>query len=205
MSSKLLWNSKFSKEDPQFKDPNKFAVDNLEVIKNAGNNLLELGCGNGRDSVFFAKHLINVTAVDFSENALRLLWKNAEEGRLENIQSVQSSIETFLLNNSQKFDSIYAHLSLHFFDSKYTRIVFDRIKDSLRKGGMFLFKVKSTQDPMFGKGQEIDADMFMLDGHIRHFFSEEYLRRMLTGFKVLKMQHISEGTEAFWEVICQRL
>lgn len=38
---------------------------------------------------------------------------------------------------------------------------------------------KSTDDRLYGQGDEIEADMYELDGHVRHFFSKEYTRALL--------------------------
>src|SRR5437870_5367254 len=46
--------------------------------------ILELGCGQGRDSLFFASKGINVTALDFSSIAIKGLIKRANEGNLLN-------------------------------------------------------------------------------------------------------------------------
>ena len=44
----------------------------------AGKELIELGCGNGRDSLFFAKNGINVTGIDASETAIDELRNTVE-------------------------------------------------------------------------------------------------------------------------------
>jgi hypothetical protein len=38
---------------------------------------------------------------------------------------------------------------------------------------------KSTDDRLYGKGIELEPDMFDMDGHVRHFFSEAYARELL--------------------------
>ena len=38
-----------------------------------GKSILELGCGNGRDSFYFAKNGLNVTAIDASNAVIEKL------------------------------------------------------------------------------------------------------------------------------------
>ena len=33
--------------------------------------LIDIGCGNGRDSFFFSRNNLNVTAIDISKNAIK--------------------------------------------------------------------------------------------------------------------------------------
>ena len=39
-------------------------------------NILELGAGLGRDTVYFAKNLISVEALDYSETSIKNITKN---------------------------------------------------------------------------------------------------------------------------------
>ena len=50
----------------------EFVIDRMEE----GKNLIELGCGNGRDSLFFSKNGINVVGVDQVESEIDFLNKN---------------------------------------------------------------------------------------------------------------------------------
>ena len=47
----------------------------LQKYIEIGGNLVELGCGNGRDSLYFAKHGVHVTGIDASEVAINELQK----------------------------------------------------------------------------------------------------------------------------------
>ena len=72
------------------------------------------------------------------------------------------------------FDAVYAHLSLHYFPDDATRALFREIRRVLRRGGLLGFLCKSVGDPLYGRGREIEPDMFEHQGHVRHFFSEGY-------------------------------
>jgi 2-polyprenyl-3-methyl-5-hydroxy-6-metoxy-1,4-benzoquinol methylase len=50
--------------------------------KNHVKKILELGCGQGRDTLFFASKGIDVTALDFSSIAIKGLIKHAKERSL---------------------------------------------------------------------------------------------------------------------------
>jgi SAM-dependent methyltransferase len=76
-------------------------------------------------------------------------------------------------------DGIYSRLALHYFDHRTTLTIFGELAWVLRKGGQLFFACRSTEDPLYGKGIEIEPDMYELRGHVRHFFSPEYAAELL--------------------------
>src|SRR5262249_7881526 len=66
----------------------------------AGSRILDLGCGQGQDSIYFANHGHRVTAMDFSERALASFPATAEP-----IEKVLHSISALPLPFSEgQFD-----------------------------------------------------------------------------------------------------
>tara|TARA_B100001964_G_C13769293_1_gene395292 strand:- start:140 stop:370 length:231 start_codon:yes stop_codon:yes gene_type:complete len=67
------WEDYYSKDiSPQY--PSNFAKFCSKKIPLNKVKILEIGCGNGRDSVFFSKKN-NVVATDFSHNSIKILKK----------------------------------------------------------------------------------------------------------------------------------
>ena len=42
--------------------------------------------------------------------------------------------------------------------------------------GLLIFRCESIRDPLYGLDEVIESDMFTYQGHVRHFFSENYAR-----------------------------
>ena len=81
------WNNLYTKNDYFGTGQTILANFARDVIeKNSIKNILELGCGQGRDSIFFAKLGFNVTAVDISENAIKFVKKIKNEQNFKNLQ-----------------------------------------------------------------------------------------------------------------------
>ena len=70
---KSYWNKYYSKK-LGVQEPSSFAVYVLKMMSD-GDSILELGCGNGRDSFFFAEHGIQVFALDQSEIVISQIKK----------------------------------------------------------------------------------------------------------------------------------
>ena len=142
-----------------------------------GSVILELGCGEGNDSIYFANHGHKVVAIDFSDVLIEQNQKRYNNPKLRFIQQDTSQPLTF---PDGQFDAVYARLALHYFDDGTTRQVFAEIARVLKRGGKLCFMCKSTDDILYGKGKELGPDMYELDGHVRHFFSENYTKELLS-------------------------
>lgn len=144
-------------------------------------SILDIGCGDGRDALFFAKSGLKVIAIDFSQEAVK------------RVHFADSSIDARVMDildmdfPDSSFDAVYAHLSLHYFDDKTTNKVFQNIYRMLKSHGYFFVKCKSTSDPLYGKGEEIGKDMYLFE-HQRHFFSKKYMQEKLQEFTIIELE-----------------
>ena len=74
INDKKYWSEFYFNNNELTKKPSLFAQYLVEnSVINEGDVLFELGCGNGRDSIFFAKNNIDVTAVDQCDKNISLL------------------------------------------------------------------------------------------------------------------------------------
>jgi len=195
MDQKKLWKQKWIVED-RFA-PNDFAKKSFsEIKKRSLKTLLDIGCGVGIDSVFFAQKGLRVTAVDFSESGIEKLKQSIKNKKTKTITPLLRDI-TNLKFPPNSFDVIYAHLSLQYFDNRTTTKIFNKLYEILYPKGLFFIKCKFTDDRRYGKGKEIEKDMYKLKGHNRHFFSKEYMAEKLEGFKVLKIEKTSSKYKAY--------
>ncbi len=153
-----------------------------------GTDLLELGCGGGAEACLFARHGYRVVATDFARSALEATRQCAERRaltlRVERVD-LRTGILPFAAAN---FDIVYAHLSLHYFDHATTAALFGECRRVLRPGGVLCVRCKSVDDPLYGRGEPLGGDRFVLDGQVRHFFSRDYLRDLLNEWQVLSLR-----------------
>jgi SAM-dependent methyltransferase len=142
-----------------------------------GQRILELGCGSGGDAVFLQRRGHAVTATDFSEFAIDA---NIRSQEANGVNFSLHDLRTPLTFSAASFDAVYARLSLHYFPDGITRDIFREIHRVLRPAGKVFFLCRSTDDVLFGQGEEIGPDLFRIDGQIRHFFSQEYTKDVLS-------------------------
>lgn len=180
LTNKEVWKNKWR---GRIEPINGFARSLVKKVRPG--KLLDVGCGNGTDSVFFASHGFAVTATDFSESGIDILVKSAKEQGLQITALLHDTAKKFPLADNS-FDVIYAHLALHYFDDLTTRAVFSEMERLLKPGGLLFVKCKSTDDALYGEGEEVGPDMYRSD-HVRHFFSRQYMTSVLAGFHIVSL------------------
>ncbi|MDD9901794.1 MAG: class I SAM-dependent methyltransferase [Alphaproteobacteria bacterium] len=194
------WNEKWAARQDAV--PNDFARRCAEhAHAHQLKDILDLGCGNGRDSAFFTSEGLNVTAVDFSGEGLKALAET-----MPDIKCVQSDIRDITFP-PQSFDIVYAHLTLHYFFDDELTVILQNINNILKPGGWLFMKCKSTDDPHYGQGEKLAENVYR-STHIRHFFSVHYAREKLASFKNVSVQ-ATKGAyhndhSAFIEAVAQR-
>ena len=106
-----MWNKVYSNDSSFFgNEPSKFALISYEdFVKHKIQNLLELGCGQGRDSLFFASKGLQVYAIDSSKVAIEALTVKTRELNLNiNLKNI-NAVESLPFPNDY-FDAIYSHM-----------------------------------------------------------------------------------------------
>jgi ubiquinone/menaquinone biosynthesis C-methylase UbiE len=82
----------------------------LEEFKKHGvKKILELGCGQGRDTIFFASNGLDVVAVDSSHIAIDVLSKITKEKNLSIKAMIHNASKGIQFEDSY-FDAVYSHM-----------------------------------------------------------------------------------------------
>ncbi len=164
------------------KEPSLFAQFCFEKSKKTG-NLLELGCGNGRDSIYFCKKGLNVTAIDASDQVISLL-KN--ENKEENICFVCDDFVCSPALFVGQFDYCYSRFSIHAINEEQETQVIGNVYGALKAGGKFFIETRSIHDELYGKGKEVGRHAYIYQEHYRRFLVKEELEEKLkqAGFSI---------------------
>lgn len=147
-----------------------------EFIDPKEKKLLELGCGNGRDSTYFFRRGLNVTAIDASDISVKKL-----QGEFEG-KNITFLCEDFVSSTEKycnEFDYIYSRFSLHAINEKQQNNLIGNIYNALKEGGYFIIEVRSVNDELYGKGEKVGDDEYIYEGHYRRFVRKENLENLL--------------------------
>lgn len=185
-----VWNNVYKKDSSFFGDePSNFAVVCYNVMKkNALKKMLEIGCGQGRDCLYFASKGMEVTALDYSETAVSDLLAKAEQKNID-IKVHAYDAKKPLPFDDGSFDAVYSHM---FFSMKFKLdeliSVFQEIKRVLKKDGFHFFSVRNHNDKFYRKGTKIDDEVYDINGFQIRFFTRQEIENMLSGFKILEIE-----------------
>lgn len=141
------WNES-SKGMPYQKDPSNYAIEKEKQFRRES-TILDLGGGQGDDSLYFAQHGHKVIIVDISDNALdkaknKFKEHNAEDKLLGAKQADLNEGKIPVDDNS--VDVVYARLSLHYFPRDITVSLFKEILRTLKQDGKTFITLKSPND-----------------------------------------------------------
>jgi SAM-dependent methyltransferase len=146
MNIENFWNKIYAEYPTQSPDENDPIL--LAALEHFGNNiegsrLLDLGCGNGSSSLFFAKRGANVTSVDISEVAIQSLSKLCTESKIENILPVNCS--AFNIVDLGQFDFVFGSMILHHLEP--FSVFSKTLKESMTpKGKAFFYENNALSD-----------------------------------------------------------
>jgi ubiquinone/menaquinone biosynthesis C-methylase UbiE len=156
----VYWNSFYKKFN--LKKPSSFARFVFKRLK-TNSLLLEVGCGNGRDTFYFLRNNIRCIAYDISKVAIK---NNAK--LLKKVFYVKNICKK---NNKLKknyFDCIYARFFLHAINETEQKFFFLNSKNILKKNGILYLEFRTIKDNLFKKGKIISQYERITD-HYRRF------------------------------------
>lgn len=177
----IYWNDFYNKTK-NLNHPSLFAQMAIEHMQ-YGESVVEIGCGNGRDSLFFKKNGISVTAVDASDVAIEML-KSGYNG--DNINFVCDDFVSFLNSYKGKFTYCYSRFTMHAINEEQEDEVIQSAYNILLPGGMFFIETRSVNDDIYGLGVKVARNSFEYEGHFRRFIVlEEFVNKLeAVGFKI---------------------
>jgi bifunctional enzyme CysN/CysC len=175
------WNSYYS-GGHLIAEPSSFARLVVEQVSGAG-RMLEIGCGNGRDSVFFASRGLRVTALDPSEAAIDVC--RASPGG-EVVDFMHGAADQLTASHDETFDVAYSRFCLHAMTEAEEVETLNAVRRASRPGAAFYIECRSINDPLARKG-EVISPTERIHGHYRRFIVLDELKARLdrAGFDVL--------------------
>lgn len=126
------WNNALTQDTTKFsREPNALLVSTIEFLKPG--KALDIGMGQGRNSIFLATKGWDVTGVDVADKAVALAQKNAAEKNVK-INAVVMPIEKFGYGKNE-WDLI-----THIYEGCPTPDRIEKIKEGLKTGGVLVFE-----------------------------------------------------------------
>lgn len=149
-------------------------------------SLIDIGCGNGRDSIAFNNYCLNVTALDQSDIGLEKIRKDYPR-----INTINKNAN--MINDLGKFDVIYSRFSIHSMSYEEQMQFLYNSHDSLNDDGLLCIEARTINDELYGKGTKgNDPHSFITDHYRRFIEPNELISSLMPRYDILYI-NVSKG------------
>ena len=191
------WEKTFVSRPEMFGNfPSEAAIKSFEIFKKEGlTNILELGCGQGRDSLFFAQSGFHVHSLDYSKSGIDSIIKKAKKsGLAKRITTKFHDVRKPLPFKDETFDGCFSHmLYCMALTTKELVCLSKELHRVLKPRGVNIYTVRHIGDADYGTGIHRGEDLYETGGFIVHFFSKEKIRQLSAGFEIMNIDNFEEG------------
>ena len=202
-----IWDKVYSNDSAFFgEEPSDFAQKSYSEFKRCDvKRLLELGCGQGRDSIFFASNGSDVHAIDSSKVALENINKKIK-GKNIALHLSHFEVRQDLPFDSNYFDAVYSHM---FYNMRFTdeelNFLFKESSRVLKNTGLLYFSVRSDKDILYNKGKKIDSNVYEINGFQIRFFTKMQIKSFLSDyFEIKNIEESYEEPVTLYLVFCNK-
>ncbi len=176
-NKKYYWDKVYSRIK-NVKKPSTFAKFCLKRFIDTKKNkkLLDIGCGDGRDTLLFSKRL-HSTGIDKSKKAISFLKKKYSKNK----ELIFLNTDLNFLNRLKlpKYDYIYLRFVFHAVKLSTEDKIFSHLKNLMKKDSVVMAEFRTDKDPMMKYGKKISENETFTD-HYRRFIN---FKKFIDGLK----------------------
>ena len=189
-------------------NPSLFAEFVLDNFLKSNESLVELGCGNGRDSVFFSNNDIHVLAIDqCPQDVLRLISQN-KSPFLDYLCADFTNLESLGV-----FDNIYSRFTLHSITEEQENKVLKWILSSLKSKGKLFIEVRGVLNELYKKGKPVtdEKNAYVFNDHYRRFLNNTvFCKKLNEHFNIIYNEEkkgfapFDNEDQTFLRIVCEK-
>ncbi|MHB8718671.1 MAG: class I SAM-dependent methyltransferase [Candidatus Dormibacteria bacterium] len=177
---------------PEPSEPGRHAAERFRA--EGLSRVLELGAGQGRDTVGFLAAGLEVHALDYAGGALAGIVAAAGPELSPRLTTAVHDVRDPLPLPDGSVDACYSHM---LFAMALTTPELERLAAEvlrvLRPGGLCVYTVRHTRDPHFGTGRSLGDNLYENGGFVVHFFDRPLVDRLAAGYVLDDVAAFEEG------------
>ena len=209
---KEVWEGTYAQKEFFGKQSSELGVSALKLfLENGARKVLELGCGQGRDTWLFANSGLNVIAIDYSETGICQMTEEAKQAKLDDLVSPKvHDVRLGIPLPGNSVDAVYSHMFLCMeLTEKQLEHVMAECLRVLKPGGWNVYSVRNEHDPHYKKFEHKGEDMYQNPmGLVVHFFDDAKVRRLAKGYTVEWIREFQDTSPPFvkqsYEVVLRK-
>ncbi len=182
---KYYWDNFYRKKKSPDQET-QFARFACKQIKSLGLKVFDIGCGNGRDTIFFNKKKIKCVGLDKSNEIIK---KNKKIHKKFSNYFRQSNFCNFFEKKINEPFIIYSRFTWHSINYNDEKKLIKSLKKN--KNFKYLFiEARTINDEIYGLGKKVGTHEY-ITSHYRRFIDSKILRKKLSRF--LKIVYFKEA------------
>lgn len=191
---------------PEPSDPGHYAAQRF--AKEGLTQVLELGAGQGRDTLALLQAGLEVHALDYVQDALRQITESVDPKHAQQLTTKSHDVRQPLPYGDGIFDGCYSHMlfsmALSTLELEHLAREVHRV---LRPGGLCVYTVRHTGDSHHGKGTHLGDNLYENGGFVVHFFDRSLVERLSPGYEIEDITTFEEGPlpRRLWRLTLRRL
>ena len=189
-----IWEKEYKNADNLWGSvPNSTLSRYVEMLPVNG-EVLDIGIGEGRNALFFAKQGFAVEGIDISQTAISRCLELSKEHNL-NIKAKVQDITSFEIEPN-KYSLIILSNVLTFFDDNDIKLIIKKVKNGLAKNGLVYINVFDEYEPgrekALEKYEELANNTFYnKDSNlIIHYFTRKELEGFFEDYKTISFSQV---------------
>lgn len=185
LKDRHFWNEYYEKtrhgDNELVETQSSFATFCSKFFEEENQRIIDLGCGNGRDSIYFASQGHRVTSIDVSETAIASLER--KKGICALVHDLAS-----LPDALGPVDIAYTRFSIHSITTEAQDKLLAWCANNVEK--LICIETRSINDPRCGKGTQGQDVGSWIDTHYRRFLEmSTFLKHLQSfGFTIVKAE-----------------
>jgi SAM-dependent methyltransferase len=190
---------------PDPSEPGRYAVERFTAEQLS--RVLELGAGQGRDTLGLLRAGLAVTALDFAAGPLDGIAASAGPQLARRLGRVVGDVRQPLPFSDASFDACYSHMLFTMALSSDELVALAReVRRVLRPGGLCIYTVRHTGDAHYGTGHALGDNLYENGGFVVHFFDRALVDRLADGFTLEDLTGLEEGDlpRRLWRITMRR-
>ena len=169
--------------------------------------VLELGSGQGRDTVALLRAGLQVHAIDYASNALAGLTAAVGPELAGRLATTVHDVRRSLPFADGSFDACYSHMLFTMaLTTADLEVLAGEVHRVLRPGGLCIYTVRHTGDAHYGAGLDLGDNLYENGGFVVHFFDRALVDRLAASFDLDDVTKFEEGDlpRRLWQVTLRR-
>ncbi len=164
-----LYDNLYDSTDPNFRGGKpESQVEKITELTEP-TTVLELGCGNGRNSIYLARKGFDVTAIDFSKIGIEKLQQSAKEENLD-IQTEIADIRDIKLGI--EYGVIISSYVLHHLLREDALKIINNAKNHTKAGGLNAIALFTQEGDFYKLNPEASLDFYPASNELKNLYRD---------------------------------